>query len=218
MSSTATTRLSLPAFVRPMLAQPGSPFDSDQHLFEIKWDGTRMLAFVDDAGYRFSNRHCGDRTEQYPEFAFLAQAPAGTILDGEMVVLHDGQPDFRRLLSRDQARRPLTIRLLARSLPATYVVFDLLYSRYRSLLAEPLQHRRALIGQLVQELGQPALVLSQGIVGAGTTFFQQVCQLGMEGVVAKCVTSRYRPGRRSASWIKIKAQHLLLPRPRRGGC
>ena len=205
MPSTPRTLQPLPAFVPPMLAQPGSPFDSDQHLFEIKWDGTRMLAFVDDAGYRLSNRHRGDRTEQYPEFAFLAQASTGTILDGEMVVLHDGQPDFRRLLSRDQARRPLTIRLLARSLPATYVVFDLLYCRYRSLLAEPLQQRRALLRQLVQEIDQPVLVLSEGIVGAGTTFFQQVCQLGLEGVVAKRLRSRYRPGRRAGAWIKIKA-------------
>jgi ATP-dependent DNA ligase len=205
MPSTTTTLQPLPVFVPPMLAQPGSPFDSDEHLFEIKWDGTRMLAFVDGAGYRLVNRHRGDRTEQYPEFAFLAQAPAGTILDGEMVVLRDGQPDFRRLLSRDQARRPLTIRMLARSLPATYVVFDLLYHRYRSLLTEPLQQRRALLRQLVHELGQPALVLSEGIVGAGTTFFQQVCQLGLEGVVAKRLRSRYRPGRRTRAWIKIKA-------------
>ena len=209
MRSALTAPPPLPAFVAPMLAQPGTPFDSDQHLFEIKWDGTRMLAFVDDDGHRLVNRHRRDHTEQYPECAFLAQAPAGTILDGEMVVLHGGLPDFRRLLSCDQARRPLTIRLLARSLPATYVVFDLLYCRYQSLLIEPLQQRRARLHQLVHEIGQPALVLSEGIVGPGILFFRQACQLGLEGVVAKQLGSRYRPGRRTQAWIKIKAKQVL---------
>ena len=82
MPSTQTAPPPLPAFVAPMLAQPGVPFDSDEHLFEIKWDGTRMLAFVSGDGYRLVNRHRRERTEQYPECAFLAQAPAGTILDG----------------------------------------------------------------------------------------------------------------------------------------
>ena len=127
---------SLPAFVSPMLAQKGQPFDSKEHLFEIKWDGTRMLAFVERDGYRLVNRHRAERTLQYPEMACLTELPAGVILDGEVVVFHEGRPDFRRLLSRDQAGAPFKIRLSARSMPATYVVFDLLYEGYRPLLAQ----------------------------------------------------------------------------------
>ncbi len=110
--ATAQVALPLPAFVAPMLAQPGAPFDSDDHLFEIKWDGVRMLAVRDTKGYRLVNRHRAERTAQYPELACLAQLPAGTILDGETVVLQQGRPDFGRLLSRDQAGQPLKIRLL----------------------------------------------------------------------------------------------------------
>ena len=117
----------LPAFVPPMLAKKGKPFDSGEHLFEIKWDGTRMLAFVEGDDYRLVNRHRAERTLQYPELACLSQLPAGVILDGEVVVFHEGRPDFRRLLSRDQAGAPFKIRLSARRLPATYVVFDLLF-------------------------------------------------------------------------------------------
>ena len=62
-----------------------------------------MLAVRDAKGYRLVNRHQAERTAQYPELACLAQLPAGIILDGEMVVLQHGQPDFRKLLSRDQA-------------------------------------------------------------------------------------------------------------------
>ena len=202
--ATAPRRPPLPAFVAPMLAQPGAPFDADDHLFEIKWDGVRMLAIRDAKGYRLVNRHQAERTAQYPELACLAQLPAGTILDGEMVVLQQGRPDFGKLLSRDLAGQPIKIHLLARALPATYVVFDLLYHRYRPLLSEPLHQRRVQLGELLNALGQPQVVRSEGIVGAGKEFFRQVCALGLEGVVAKQLDSRYRPGQRSRAWIKIK--------------
>ena len=90
----------LPRFVSPMLAKPGDPFDSHEHLFEIKWDGTRVLAFVDSNRYRLVNRHRADVTDRYPELGFFNDLPAGTILDGEIVVLRQGKPDFGLLLSR----------------------------------------------------------------------------------------------------------------------
>src|SRR5207249_12202150 len=77
----------LPRFVPPMLAKPGAPFDSSEHLFEIKWDGTRVLAFVESHNYRLVNRHRADVTERYPELKFLNDLSAGTVLDGEVVVL-----------------------------------------------------------------------------------------------------------------------------------
>ncbi len=195
---------SLPPFVLPMLARPGAPFDSDEHLFEIKWDGTRMLAFVERDGYRLINRHQAERTAQSPELAPLAELPAGTILDGELVVFADGRPDFRRLLSRDQTCDPFKIRLSSRLRPATYVVFDLLYDDYRPLLAQPLSERRRRLCQLVEKFDRPELALSEGIVENGRALFDEVCQLGLEGLVAKRLASPYRPGRRTKDWIKIK--------------
>src|SRR5205823_13849355 len=102
----------LPRFVPPMLAKRGVPFDSPEHLFEIKWDGTRVLAFVDSRGYRLVNRHRVDVTERYPELGFLHDLPAGIVLDGEVVVLRQGKPYFRLLLCRNQARPPLKIQSL----------------------------------------------------------------------------------------------------------
>ncbi len=191
-----------------MLARPGAPFDSDTHLFEIKWDGTRMLAFVEQDGCRLVNRHQGERTGQYPELSCLAELPAGTILDGELVVFTEGRPDFSRLLSRDQTCDPFKIRLSSRRLPATYVVFDLLYEGYRPLLDRPLVERRRRLRQLVLDLDRPQVVFSEGIVGPGRVLFEEVCRQGLEGLVAKRLTSRYRPGKRTTAWLKIK------PRPR----
>src|SRR6266702_2221179 len=140
----------LPQFVPPMLAKRGAPFDSQEHLFELKWDGTRVLAFVDSRGYRLVNRHRADVTDRYPELGFLNDLPAGIVLDGEVVVLRQGKPDFGLLLSRNQTRGSLKIQSLARTLPDTYVVFDLLYARYASLLAQPLGKRRKRLEKLIQ--------------------------------------------------------------------
>jgi bifunctional non-homologous end joining protein LigD len=192
----------LPRFVPPMLAKPGVPFDSPDHLFEVKWDGTRVLAFVESHGYRLVNRRRADVTERYPELGFLNDLPAGTVLDGEVVVLRQGKPDFGLLLSRNQARASLKIQSLARTFPATYIVFDLLYHRFESLLVLPLWARRQRLETVVRACTNLRLVFSEGIVGSGRAFFEAVCREGLEGVVAKRLDGRYRPGRRA--WIKIK--------------
>ena len=133
----------LPDFVPPMLAKLGKAFDSAEHLFEIKWDGTRALAYGEGGRYRMLNRQRRVLVERYPEFSFLAELEAGCVLDGEVVVMEDGKPSFRGMLQREQGRGERRFRELANALPATYVVFDLVYRRYESLENRPLHERRA---------------------------------------------------------------------------
>ena len=201
----------LPRFIPPMLAKSGAAFDSPEHLFEIKWNGTRVLTFVDQNGYRLVNRNRAKVTDRYPELGFLATLPAGTILDGEIVVLQDGKSHFGLLLSRNQTRAPFKIQCLARMLPATYVVFDLPYDRFESLLALPLSVRRERLEKLMQRYPHPRWVFSQGVVGPGKAFFAEVRRLGLEGMMAKCLTCCYRPGRRTDAWIKIKPREAKKP-------
>jgi hypothetical protein len=85
-------RRSLPTFLQPMLASRGTAFDDDAYLFEVKWNGMRMLAFRERSGYRLMNRHGIDTTSRY-------------LLDGEMVVFRDGQPDLARLVPIVEAGR-----------------------------------------------------------------------------------------------------------------
>ena len=195
---------SLPSFIPPMLAKLGKPFDSEDYSFEIKWDGTRTLAFIERDRYRLVNRRRILMTERYPEFSFLQKLPAGTVLDGEMVVLTGGKSDFQRLQAREQAQRPLKIRMLSRSMPATYVVFDLLYHAYVSMKALPLDLRREKLKSLIRKINSPRLVLSEAVIGDGNDFFQAVCAQGMEGVIAKRRGSPYLPGKRTDAWLKIK--------------
>ncbi len=200
----------LPCFVAPMLAQPAAPFDAPEFLFEVKWDGTRALAFIEGGRSRLVSRQRQDRTDRYPELASLAGWPPGTVLDGEIVVLRDGQPDFRLVQAREQTRSPLRVRLGAQVHPVTYLVFDLLYAAHRPLLTCPLAERRDRLQTLVRAQGMPGVVLSEGVVGAGRALFQEVCRRGLEGVVAKRLTSRYQPGRRTEAWRKIKPAHTAV--------
>ena len=72
------------------------------------------------------------------------------------------------------------------------------------LLAHPLQARREILQGLLEPLNEPRLVFSAGVVGTGHRFFTEAVRQGQEGVMAKHLASRYRPGRRSAAWKKIK--------------
>ncbi len=204
-----TPRQRLPEFIAPMLAQPGEPFDSPEHLFEVKWDGTRALLFVESDGYRLVNRRQRELTERYPEFESFAELPPGTVLDGEVIVLRNGKPDFECLLSREQARSPLRWQAGALEYPATFVVFDQLYDRFRPLLREPLTARRKTLEEVVKLGGDVRLVFSDGVVGDGVKFFDAVCQKGLEGMVAKRLTSTYTPGQRSDAWVKVKPRRSL---------
>lgn len=204
----------LPDHIEPMLAKIGQPFDSTDHLFEVKWDGVRAVAYVDAHGLRMHGRRRRDLAGRYPELAFLADAlPADTILDGELVVLtSDGRPDFPGILARENGRAA-DAAARARKQPVVYVVFDLLYRDGASWLDRPLGARRTGLAALVAAVGNPRLVLSEGVVGAGLDLFAAVRDRGLEGIVAKRLAAPYRPGERSDAWQKIKpvqSVHCLI--------
>jgi DNA ligase D-like protein (predicted ligase) len=194
----------LPEHIEPMLARIGRPFDSPAHLFEIKWDGVRAIAYVEGGEHRMHGRRRRDLAGRYPELAFLGALPSGCVLDGELVVLQpDGRPDFRAVLARENGRAADAPSLAAR-LPVVYVVFDLLYARGESLLAQPLVARRARLEELVASCRNPRLVLSAGVVGDGLQLFAAARARGLEGIVAKRLEAPYLPGERTDAWQKIK--------------
>lgn len=195
----------LPAFIPPMLAKIGTPFDDPGWLFEIKWDGTRALAFAESGDYRLRNRKDHDARPRYPELGILRALPDGTVLDGEITVLVDGKPSFPGMLQREQAGGVGRARTLARSLPAVYMAFDLLYRDGEPLLDRPLSERREALRDALARLGTSGrILLSDGVVGKGVATFEEAGRLSLEGIVAKRLDSRYLPGKRSDAWLKIK--------------
>ncbi len=150
-----------------------------------------------------------DYTPRYPELAIVQRLPPGTIVDGELVVGQGGMPDFAGLLARHQLRAAAKIHHAGRNHPVTYVVFDVLETQGRSLLGQPLLVRREILRYLVDQLREPRLVFSEGVIDSGRAFFDQAVRQGQEGVMAKHLASRYAPGRRSAAWQKIKPAFCL---------
>src|SRR5213592_4161093 len=118
----------LPTIIKPMMAVAArEPFDSDDYFFEIKWDGIRCLAFVEDGRVRLHSRQLLEITAQFPELGCLNRLPDGTVLDGEIVVLEKGKPSPSRVLQRAQLLNRHRIELMSRMSPVTFMVFDILY-------------------------------------------------------------------------------------------
>lgn len=187
-----------------MLAQTSPPFDSPEFLFEIKWDGTRSLAFVDADRLRLQNRRDIETRARYPELECLRRLPAGTVVDSEIVVLEGGKPSFNKLQQREHLLDPTRIALLRRRLPATMIAFDLLYLRGASLMARPLAERRDRLREVITRLGDPHVIASDFVLEHGCQFFAAAEAHALEGIMAKRLGSPYLPGKRSPHWLKIK--------------
>lgn len=189
-----------------MLPMPAAaPFDSHDYAFEVAWDGVRALASIAEGRVRIWGRDLRDLTDRYPEVqALAALAPPETIVDGELIVTDaDGRPDCVALEARQQAVRPETIVRAAAAHPATYVVYDLLYMRGKSLMKEPLQRRRPKVYQSIASTGRIYVV--EPVADDGLAFFEAAKENGLGGVVAKRFDSPYRAGQRHPDWLLIEA-------------
>src|SRR5262249_5559861 len=166
----------------PMLATPAAPFDAPEYLFEVKWDGVRALAAVEAGHWRLWGRAGTGYTPRDPELAVLRRLPSGTVLDGELVVLHDGRADFPALLSRHQRHRPDPLWAAAGARPVvSYVLFDLLFDQGQALLAQPLARRRARLQERLARVTAPAVVSSDGGLGGGRASFAGAGAAGAGG-------------------------------------
>ncbi len=188
----------LPATIRPMLARlTRRPFDSPAHIFELKWDGMRALAFLEGGRLRLQARNLKDLTKRFPDLRGLPQAVAAdrTVLDGELVCLDaDGRPSYSLLRER--------LRGNAAHPRVHYIAFDALFVGGRPLIGHRLIERKRLLASVLE--GNDVAQASEFIEGDGKAFFDATCEHGLEGVMAKEKASPYLPGARSSSWQKIK--------------
>ncbi len=183
-------------FMRATLVD--KPFDDPNWLFEIKWDGVRVLTFVDGEHLRLQTRRLSNAEERYPELRAVAKTlnARQAILDGEIIAYDDeGRPSFQAL----QALRnePNKARL-------EYQVFDLLYLDGRLLYDVPLETRKRLLRNVLQT--NRLVRFSDHVLGEGLALFKEARAQRLEGIVAKQRESSYQPGRRSHAWLKIKTQ------------
>lgn len=200
--------------LKPMLAETREqPFSRAGWVFELKYDGWRMLAAHEtvreetgrSAGEaRLFLRSGQEATAAFPELAHAVAALPyeRLIMDGEVVVLDErGRPSFQRLQSRARLTRMPDIRRASRELPAVLYAFDLLAFEDFDLRPLPLVQRKALLARITPPAG--SICYSDHIEREGMKVFQAAVRLGIEGIVAKKADSPYRTGR-SAHWLKVR--------------
>ena len=186
----------MPKTLEPMKAQLiDAPFDDERWLFEVKWDGIRLVSFIDDGKVSLQTRAGRNVDAEYPQLQAMSRVVNArqAVLDGEVVVLdEEGRPSFQLLQNRGTEPGPMQ-----------YFVFDIVYLDGQRLFKVPLEDRKRLLRNVVRDAG--VLKYSEHVLGEGRAFFKAAQQKRLEGIVAKLRQSSYQPGVRSSAWLKIKA-------------
>lgn len=186
--------------MEPVLVK--EPFDHPDYVFQVKWDGVRILSFIKPTGVELYTRKGNLRTAVYPELAAIGQLVAGrnTVLDGEVVVFNaQGMPSFESILKRDLAGK--TTRELLQKFPAFYFVFDILIFEGRDLRREPLFARQEILHDCLRQ--SPNIAVCDNYE-SGTALYETIKDKGMEGIVAKEKNGIYHSGIKHPTWLKIK--------------
>jgi len=195
----------MPTVIHPMLATPADKaFDDPDWLFEIKWDGYRAVAFIEDERVRLVSRSQNDLTAQFSELGGLPQSVRArrAILDGEIVALdNEGRPSFS-LMQQRTGFQPGKRRLPRREgVPVIYYAFDLLYVDGFDLRRIALEPRKQLLQERIEN--SEVIHFSDHYAEKGLQLLEAARQRGLEGIVAKKRSSAYQE-KRSSDWLKIK--------------
>jgi bifunctional non-homologous end joining protein LigD len=218
--------------LQPMLATTGELPAGQDWVFEFKWDGVRAVAITGRKGPRLWARSGVEITVAYPELAAFRD-DRELLLDGELVALdRAGRPSFPAVAERMHVRQASRAAQLAATVPVTFMIFDLLRIEGLDLTPLPYRERRAALESLA--LGGPHWLVPPSFADGGATE-AAARENKLEGVVAKRLSSVYRPGTRSPDWIKWKVEQtedlivggwrpgvrrlggLLVGRPQRDG-
>ncbi len=192
----------IPSSVAPMLCTlTREPIDDPNYLYEVKWDGYRIISYVQKGRVRMDSRSAKDYTARYPLLTeTLRNLGHDAVIDGEVVVFNEeGVPDFDALQLYN-----------GHDTPITYCVFDLLWLDGYDLMGLPLETRKRMLQQLIK--GKPVFRFSETFDN-GPGLYQEMLDRNLEGIVAKRRDSPYVPGARDDRWLKTptrKRQEFVI--------
>jgi bifunctional non-homologous end joining protein LigD len=192
-------RTKLPDWIQPQLATLAETAPAgDDWLHEIKYDGYRLLAWIDGTDVRLMTRNQKDWTDRFPAVveALASLGWTGAVADGEVgVELADGRTSFQALQN-----------VLGQGVPGRQLrfwIFDLLYMSGRSLVDAPLSERKQRLRSALDGVGGGLLRYSEHVEGRGPAFHAEACSHGLEGIISKRASAPYRGGR-GTDWRKVK--------------
>jgi bifunctional non-homologous end joining protein LigD len=195
-----------PEAIVPMLAKLARlPANDEGWGVEVKWDGVRAIAYCRPGRLELQTRNLNTVTDSYPEVRRLSRqiGARDAVLDGELVAFdEDGRPSFERLQQRIHQTSDAVVRRRMKTHPVTYVIFDLLYLDGRNLMDEPYTARRELLEGLGLE-GESWQTPGYSVNHA-KELLAAAAERDLEGIVLKRLDSRYLPGKRTGSWLKVK--------------
>ncbi len=208
VSSSGAVKRPMPTTIHPMLATSvNEPFDGAEWLFEIKWDGYRAIAFIDDGKLRLVSRNQNELTQRFPELKDLPKFvhARSAILDGEVVALDaEGRASFSLMQQRTGFRPGGRRGAIKADVPVLYYAFDLLYLDGYDLRKVPLESRKQKLAALLTV--SDSVRYSDHYEKQGKALFEMARAKGLEGILAKKRDSIYQE-RRSTEWLKIKITH-----------
>jgi bifunctional non-homologous end joining protein LigD len=190
--------------IKPMIVSIGrEPFDDERFIFEPKWDGWRIILHKQGTRIEAYTRNGKVVTDKFPELKEASRAITThtAILDCEGIVLRDGRPVFDDFSYRGRISNSSRIRNAVNTHPATFVVFDVLYTD-REHLKESLMIRKQRLHEIVSVT--PIISPTMYIEAQGQALFNLTRERDMEGIVAKCKESKYYLDTKNPDWLKIK--------------
>lgn len=188
--------------IKPMLlGEVEEVFDSKEYLYEVKYDGIRVLVFVSKDKVVVRNRYGIDITVLFPEMRVLCKMVKGNVIfDGEIIMLDNNKVSFSKLQKRIHLKNKKTIEFLSKTNPVIFICFDVIFEG-KDLINLSLLERKDVLSKYKDN---DVFIKSTYVIGDGTKLFNAIKKLDMEGIVAKKINSKYLVNERSDNWLKIK--------------
>ncbi len=190
--------------IKPMLiGEESEAFNSKEFIYELKLDGERCIAYLSKDSVELRNKRNMKMLIKVPELSEIhKQVKKRCILDGELIVIKDGKPDFFEIQRRSLMSNTFKIKLAAEKYPASFTAFDILYYEDYEVTKLLLMERKKLLQNTIKE--NERLAISRYIEEQGIEFYKLAEKNNLEGIVAKKKDSRYYFDKRTKDWIKIK--------------
>lgn len=188
--------------IKPMLlGEVREVFDSKEYLYEVKYDGIRVLVFVSKDKVVIRSRYGIDITGLFPEMMVLCKMVKGNVIfDGEIIMLDNNKVSFSKLQKRIHLKNKKTIEFLSKTNPVIFICFDVIYEG-KDLINLSLLERKDVLSNYKDN---DVFIKSTYVIGDGIKLFEAIKRLEMEGIVAKKINSKYLVNERSDNWLKIK--------------
>ncbi|TCS93946.1 RNA ligase family protein [Hazenella coriacea] len=173
-------------------------------LYQVKWDGIRILTNYDSQKTQLYTRKKNERTVTYPEITKELSKMLkehSVILDGEMIAIDQGKSCFFEILKRDRLKNPQKILQAQSKIPVYYMIFDIIYFNGKWLTDQPLTERLDLLNNLIQETSHVQVCPSYD---DGSTLWKVTEEKGWEGIVIKEREGTYHLGQKHTTWLKLK--------------